>query len=234
MNVFQNKDKDPIHEDHDDINPTNHVRISRVFISGRPGSGKTNIVKNIIKEQYPPFNYIQVMVADEGTKEYDFAETITKVEDIMNYQLLPDHEKLCVIFEDCEFASMSKKTLAVIDKLCRYGCTHKGVMCIIICQNFYSCPPGLRRKMDIFYITRADKQTQALISKVLPITKKQFDYMCQMYLISKYDSLCIDLSHPRSMFRKNMFEDIKIEDIDRKIYDDDMNKLKAIVEMRKK
>lgn len=228
MQVFINKDKDDIREDDDTECLSNFKRGSRVLITGPPNFGKSNIVKNLIINQAPPFKYIQIFVADKNTKEYEFGEKISTIDEIMDYTKLNKDEKLLIVFEDVEFHSMKKKELEYIDKLCRFGCTHLGVSVIISCQNYFGCPISLRRKIDIFYLLKMDKQTSELISRTIPLNKTQFRTLCDMVFINRFDSMCIDSTHSTSTFRRNLNENISIGDINKKIEENELHRLRTI------
>lgn len=211
LHVYQNDDKDPIKEEHDLKCLCNHVRSNRLLISGPPSCGKSNLMKNILEFQNPPFDYVQCLVADKETKEYrKGVQVIDSVDDIMDYNTLEPYEKLCVIFEDCEFKSMSKKTIATIEKLCRYGSTHCGVFVAIICQDPFSAPVNIRRKISIFYIHKANQATMSLLSRQLSISKKKFECLCEEYLKDKHDSLCICLDGHPVVLRHNVFTPINL------------------------
>lgn len=211
VEIFDNCDKDPIHEPFDQACLGNHVRSSRILITGMPSCGKSNLVKNLISVQQPPFSLVQCVVADKETKEYKRGvEVVDDVDDLVDYTKIDPSEKLAVIFEDCEFKNMKKKTLEKIEKLCRYGSTHCGVSVYIICQDPFSCPANIRRKISIFYIHRANQATMSLMARQLSISKKKFEVLCEEYLSDKHDSLCVCMSGHPVILRHNIFQGIML------------------------
>lgn len=209
MQVFKNGDKDLIKEEYDMINLGNHIRSSVVFITGGLSSGKSNLVKNLIHCQNPPFFKVQCIVADKETKEYEKGcDVIDNVNDIIDYKKLLPNQKLAIIFEDCEFENMRKRDIDVCEHLCRTGASHYGVSVYILAQNFFSCPPKIRRKVNVFYIHRIDDATMSLLHRNLSISKNKFDVICEEYLKNKYDSICIDLTGHPVVLRSNIFNKI--------------------------
>jgi energy-coupling factor transporter ATP-binding protein EcfA2 len=210
LKVYTNGDKDPISEPHDLVNLANHPRSSRILISGNPGSGKSNIVKNILCAQSPEYDKCYLFHICKKTKEYEDlgCEIVTTAEELPNLDDITPNEKMVIIFEDVDYSSLKKNDIILLDKYLRYGCTHLGLTCIICCQNFYSLPVSMRRKIDIYYITRMDTATMSIICRNFSITKKRFILLTDEYLSNPYDSLCFcDNGHPVKI-RHNIFTPI--------------------------
>ena len=214
--IFSNADKDGIHEDHDLKNLANHVRSSRIILAGSPGCGKSNIIKNIIINQKPKFEEIYIFHIDSNTKEYETsgAKICTDVSELPDLDNIDPENKCLIIYEDLDFTSMKQKDITLLDKFLRYGCTHKGCMIIIACQDYYTVPVSMRRKCSITYIFKTDEATASLYRRNLSITKIMFEYLIEKYLSSKYASLCLDMSGHPVILRSNMFTPIDKKEIE--------------------
>lgn len=213
VHIFSNEDKDNIKEAHDLRNLANHVRSSRIILCGSPGCGKSNVVKNLITNQSPPFDEIYIYHIDTSTKEYDKinGKIVTSTDQLPSIQEL-DGRKILIIFEDCDFGSQSwsKKDLIYLDKYLRYACTHKGVSVYICCQDYFSVPVSFRRKINVYYLFKSDNATQVLMKRFLPVSKNIINELMEKYLEKDYSNICIDTTHPIP-FRHNIFDEIKLK-----------------------
>jgi GTPase SAR1 family protein len=212
LKVFTNADKDPIKEKHDLHNLANHPRSSRILISGPPSSGKSNIIKNLIVNQSPEFDSCYLFHIAKQTKEYeDLGCTIVEnADELPKLDEIDPSEKLIIIFEDVDYSSLKKNDIVILDKYLRYGASHLGITIIVACQNFYSLPAAMRRKVDIYYITRSDTATMDLMCRNFSLTKNKFNELIDKYLSEPYDNLCFcNNGHPVKI-RHNIFTPINL------------------------
>lgn len=213
LKVFTNADKDPIHEDHDLKNLANHIRSSRILLSGPPHSGKSNILKNLIINQSPEFDEIYLFCADPDTKEYEQLDVkMVSCTDELPRKFEPDVKNL-VIFEDLDYSGLTKKDISDLDRYLRVVASHKGVSIYMCCQNFWSLPAKMRRKVDVYYITRSDDATMSMLGRNFSIDKKKFRYLIDTYLSKNYDSLCFDSSGHPIKIRHNVFTPVNMDSL---------------------
>jgi hypothetical protein len=197
--VFPNKDKDGWIEKWDTNRDwLNFPWPSRILISANPGSGKTNMIKNILLKAKPFFNRIFLCHYDEDTEEYDDIECI-KLKDIPDAKgkLLKNSKKhkSALIIDDHEFQFMDNKSKKNLDRLLGYTSTHLGLTIIIATQNFFNLPTFVRRMSDVFILWKGSSDFDSLYSvgRKMGLSKEEFKSImnkCQC----KYDNIIIDLT----------------------------------------
>lgn len=230
--VYSNDDKDGIQEPQDLVNLANHVRSSRIILAGHPGCGKSNTIKNLIVNQSPPFDEIYIFHIDSDTREYDKlnAKIVMDVSELPTLADLDPETKTLIIYEDVDFTSMKNKDVVLLDKYLRYGATHKGCSVYISCQDYFTVPVSMRRKISITYIFKVDDATLSLYCRNLSITREMFELLIEKYLGERFDSICLDMSGHPVKLRHNVFEPIDIKEIAQEVK---QNKLMARILARK-
>lgn len=168
--VFENADKDHWQCNDDAKTNIGFRRGSRVMLCGGPNQGKSNICFNKITDSEPPYDLIYIYQASDRSKEYNSINYIrlTSIFDLPEQNEIPEDKKILVVFEDLD--TLSERELKVLDVWFRFSCSHLGVCCVLICQNFFSIPVKLRRKLDCWtlFLHGYDK----LCLKHIPIPKE--------------------------------------------------------------
>lgn len=237
MFVFENEDKDDWMRTENwrtKYNPNDpssilNIPISRMLILGLSGSGKTNLIKNIIAHQEPEYQKIIVVHHDPDTKEYrdleggdDFFLT-TEIPGLEMFKKDEDEEnedeniKYLVIFDDVYTKGLKKEDEKKFNKLITYVSTHKQAQVIISTQDYTTISPAIRRNINIFCLYKIhDRISQKLLTKKLglsttglykifsgrdPIIKKKHDFLM-------YDTLP---DAPLSKFRINGITPINMD-----------------------
>jgi len=205
-----NADKDGIKEPYDLRDPSNFVRGSRILICGRPGAGKTALIKNLIVHQMPMFDEILICHIDLSSREYeDLDGTMTSIDELPEPEDIDPEVKTLVILEDCDFDSYSKHDREKINKYMRYVCSHKGLSLIIACQDMFAVPSTYRKKVDMYILFRFDPLTLSMIARRCGLTKEEMHTIFNHYCKSQHDSITIDLTGHPAFIRHNLFHTIR-------------------------
>ncbi len=156
--VFNNKDKSPWNtlEDSKATYGINRGfrRGSKICVCGVPSSGKTNTIFNILtRDPEHPFDKIWVLQF-EGSEEYDslYCDKIHKYEELPTSNEIDKTQKQLFIFEDLD--EIPKQDKSILDRYMRFLSSHIGLSVILVVQNFCSLPISLRRKCDVFVISK--------------------------------------------------------------------------------
>jgi hypothetical protein len=205
--VLPNADKDDWREELDHNNLCNFRRSFKMLISGRPSSGKTNLIKSIIIHQEPAFDDILICHLDKNTKEYDDTDgKMIDVNELPEPEDIEPDNKLLVILEDADFDALGRREREKINKYLRYVCSHRGLSFIIACQDPFCVPPTYRKKIDIYILFRFDPTTISILAKKCESTKEEFKYLFDKHITGCHDNLCVDLTGSPYLIRKNIFE----------------------------
>ena len=167
----------------------------RCVLLGRPNSGKTTVMKNIILRCKPAYEEIWVVHCDSSdTKEFndmdvEMMDTIPSPEDIE-----PGVKRL-IILEDLEYNQMPKDQKRALDRLFGYTSTHKGCSVMLTAQDPYAVPAICRRCANLWVIWKMD-DTQALqtLGRRVGMSSKDFEHIFEKHCPGKKDSLWLDLT----------------------------------------
>lgn len=178
----------------------------RIIVSGKPNSGKTMCIKNIIVRQTAVFEKIIVVHNDyENTQEYTDLDDIEMVGTVPETEEFDGECKTLIVLDDLEFGAMSKTEKKNLDRLFGYVSTHLNCSCILTSQTFVRIPSIVRRCANFFILWRCDDKDQMnLLSRrtnvdVKGLMDKHFD--------NSYDSLWIDNTDKTPYkIRKNGYE----------------------------
>ncbi len=179
-------DKDFVESWDDRINPrtglTNRDPLDfpaswRMILCGKPGCGKTCMIKNIIlrtQQSKKPFERIYCLHQDSLAREYSDinAEILTELpyndfwmdypeeEDVGSgkpelqdeEEQEPERPKTLVIIDDICFKDLGKEQTMLLDRLCGFISTHCNVSLACLNQDFYAVNSIIRKCANIFCI----------------------------------------------------------------------------------
>lgn len=183
----------------------------RIVVSANPGSGKTNLIKNILIRAKPYYKKVFVWHYDPNSKEYEDmdVEMLTKIPNPTDQQF-SSKRKTCLIIDDQEFKYLSHEDLRKLDRLFGYTSTHKGLTIIVATQDFFNLPPVIRRMSDVFCIWKGSSDVESLyqIGRKMGISKKDFIKIMDECK-TKFDFICFDNTVGSTCpVRKNCVEEI--------------------------
>ena len=184
---------------------------SRICLIGPPSVGKSFICKHLLLHQKPMFKELYIIHGDSDcTKEYEDVEPTMMLNEFPPIEFFDGSQKTLVIIDDVEYSSMNKEQQGRMNKLVRYGSSHKNLTLYFTHQNFFSLPILVRKLCNVFVIwkPRALGELKMIANRVGMRAEELeciFDNICTDYR----DSLCIDLHYKTpALLRKNIWEPI--------------------------
>lgn len=209
--VMDNPDKTWHERWYKNRNLLNICHPSRICLLARPNSGKTNVIKNLLLRQHPPFEEVFVVHCDpESTQEYDDIDC-EMLSHIPEPEEWDETKKTCVILDDLEYKSMDKQQRRCLDRLFGYVSTHKNCSVYLTSQDPFVVPPIVRRCSSVFILWRSpDLDSLANLSRKSGLKSHDLKNIFKNLMHEKHDSLWIDLT-PGSPapLRKNGYEIIE-------------------------
>ena len=122
--------------------------------------------------------------------------------------------KTLVIIADVEYSSLSKEQQSRMNKLVRYGSSHKNLTLYFTHQNFFSLPILVRKLCNVFIIwkPRALGELKMITNRV-GMRADELEYIFDNICIDYRDSLCSDLHYKTPiLLRKNIWQPINVSD----------------------
>ena len=210
---ISNSDKG-FHESwHKGRNALNIPHPFRAVICGKPNSGKSTVIKNLLIRADPPYQEVFVIHCDpQHTKEYkDCGENIKMLGSIPAPEAWEGKVKTLVVLDDLEYKQMSKDQKRNLDRLVGYVSTHKNISICLTAQDCFNIPPIVRRCANLWILWRMeDLDSMARMATKTGLKASNlytiFDTICDGHR----DSLWIDTTD-RTPFpmRKNGFTPIE-------------------------
>jgi hypothetical protein len=194
--------------------PSNFPHPYRAVLLGKPNSGKTLIIHNLIMRAKPGFRRILVIHCDGGqTKEYDGLGCEISGS-IPSPESFNGEEKTLVILDDLCLKKMDKDQLQNLDRLFGYVSTHRNVSVILTSQDCFNVPSICRRCANVWMIYKtADSDSLQLIGKRAGMNKDVFRNVFQEIVKGHHDSLWIDTTDNTPYpLRLNGFELLRVKD----------------------
>lgn len=218
---FKNDDK-TFHESYyKGRSPANIPAPFVMTVTGRPNTGKSNTIKNIIaevqgsKNKKEHFDEIYVIHGAAGeTKEWNILDPTGIFEGIPSYNDFEIEPKKLLIFDDVDFSKITKDDLKKLSQIVRFGSTHFNLNCIFANQNFFKIPSVIRQNSNCFVIYRpTDRDELSTIGRRINLDKKKIKELFTEHLPHFRDSLFIDHKPgaPHTYY-KNLFIPLEIED----------------------
>jgi hypothetical protein len=167
----------------------------RVVLLGKPNSGKTTVMKNILIRAKPEFEEILIVHCDpQTTQEFDDIGG-EMVDHIPSPDELDPDVKRLVILEDLEYNNMDKIQKASLDRLYGYASTHKNTSVMMTAQDGFSIPAICRRCSNLWVIWRIDdSDSLKAIGRRVGMKSKEFEEIFKNYMPNPKDSLWVDMT----------------------------------------
>lgn len=216
---------------------------SRVLLSGPPGSGKRNVILNIISRIIPPPSVCHIVHQDPNTIEYDIIgewgipckiygptdfPTLKNLDDPWSDDEAPEADdgertggKLLdnqlVVVDEITADAMGKKGCHRFERLVNHGCTHRNTTLLCSIQSAVSLPASVRRGFNHFALWKQpDQMLNKMLAQRCSMRPEMLDDLFGL-LRDPHEFIWIDLdSGPDSpwRYRLGMMEPITIEPID--------------------
>ena len=198
------------------------------ILIGATGSGKSNILLNIIRVMGATFNYIRIFTQNKNEQLYEYLQS--KIEpplleiyeglDEMNTYLADCDKKLedaqyLFIFDDfCIFSDKEQKPIENLYVRGRKMAKKHGISLIYLTQSYYDVPKIIRKQASQLILKKINgkMETNSIIRDCssLEITKGQLQNMYNYCVKSKEDInnfMLIDKgADDKYRFRKNLTE----------------------------
>jgi ABC-type proline/glycine betaine transport system ATPase subunit len=162
----------------------------RACIVGKPNSGKTSVIKNILVRADPVFESCTVVHCDADTEEYaDIgAEVVTSIPSLDRF----DREtKNLLIIDDISFKNLDGEERQNLDRLFGYVSTHKNVSIMLTSQVFHSIPINIRLCTNVFIMWKSNDMRQMTeVADKVGVPKK--DLLVKLHGLTGRQSLWID------------------------------------------
>ena len=191
----------------------------RILIIGGSGSGKTNALLNLIKEQ-DDIDKIFLYAKYLSEPKYEFL--IKKREDVVikYYQNIDEYNpsrkrKILIVFDDMIADIMANKIFQAIVKKLFLRCTKVNISLVFITQSYFSVPKDVRLNSTHYLIMKINnrKELQNIaINHSADIDYNDFVRIYRECTRKPYSFLTIDTTLPASdplRFRKNLLPSYK-------------------------
>jgi len=203
--VFHNPDKLEFHEKPDLDNGFIGHPVC-VSLMGKPNSGKSSVILNLIINQKVPFDRIICCHYLAGvTKEYELIDCEMR-DDLIDVEDIDPEQKTLLIIEDMPVSELNKDERKKLNRICGCLSSHGNMSVYITSQNITDLDVSIRRMCQVFMIWNyTENSTRELIVRLLgSVDKKEIDYIFNNFK-SIHDFLVI-CRHCRPTLRKNIFE----------------------------
>ena len=162
---YHNPTYDPI------LQPLKHPNL-RMVICGASGSGKSNILLNILNLMENTFEKILIFTQDKNEQLYNYLEDNLSpdeleihegIETVMNYNFdnLPEKQHLIIFDDQC--IESEKKQQQICELFIRGRKMAKGAGCslIYLTQSYFQCPPIVRKQMTSLILRKINGKRDA-------------------------------------------------------------------------
>lgn len=217
--VLQNPDK----HFHEKWTPGRHVanlpHPFRIWMAGKPNSGKGLIAKNIINHANPSFERIVVLhCSKNGTTEWD--DTVMDpeedvIEGVPPLDYFDNTQKNLLIIDDFNLSNLDGASKLRIDRLLGFVSTHGNLSVIILHQDLLQSKVCQRRMCNIICLWKLpDIDSCAVLARKVGLKRKYFMEILKKFK-SPHDFLMIDLSNGSPMpLRVNLYHEVVLPDED--------------------
>lgn len=198
----------------------------RALITGSSGSGKTQLVFELIKRMKGTFNKIILCVKNKSEPLYEWlADTLTKdqleiyegaenVPDVDNYDIVNNPngpEQILAIFDDLV---LDKNQDNITQFFIRGRKISGGVSCCYLTQSYYKTPKIIRLNCNYLFIKKlsSERDLSLILSEIaLGVSKERLMQIYKMATDEKLNFLMVDVDAPsEKRFRINFLKIISI------------------------
>jgi hypothetical protein len=182
---------------------------ARICLCGPPSCGKSFYMKQMILHQRPMFQELYIIHGDaDCTKEFDDLDPTMMLREFPPIEFWDGEVKTLVIIDDVEFSNLSKEQSARLNKLLRYGSSHKNLTCFVSHQSFFDLPNLVRKLCNVFILWKPRSVMELkIIANRVGYTAKEIEYIFENICNKYRDSLCIDLTaNSPAELRKNLWQ----------------------------
>jgi len=194
---------------------------SRVLALGGVGRGKTNTLKLMFLEHQKsknPFKEL-IVVSPTTSSEWDDAQPTMVISDLPPPEIFNPDKKTLLVIDDWEAEGINTAQKRLLSTLFRYVSSHCNVSIYLSFQTFMDCPPIARKCATSFVLWDCPSRLErSLICNRVGLPKGTLDYLFKEIASGPYDNITVDRSVGTPAFlRKNLYEKIDEEDINRKM-----------------
>ena len=204
--------------------------------SGGSGSGKTNALLNLIKEQddidkiylyakdlsEPKYEFLIKKREDAGIKHFNDTEAFIECSNTMDdvYENIDNYNpsrkrKILIVFDDMIADIMTNKKFQAIIKELFIRCRKLNISLVFITQSYFSVPKDVRLNSTHYLIMKINNKRELqniAINHSADIDYKDFVKIYRECTKKPYSFLLIDTMLPASdslRLRKNLFQSYK-------------------------
>jgi hypothetical protein len=182
---------------------------SRILLAGRPDSGKSTVIKNILLHAKPLYERLIVVCCTKETKDYDLLEPHLVLDKLPSIESFDRKRKNCLILDDYKPKTTYEK--AQMDRFFGYVSTHCNTTVMYATQDIFSLfSPVIRRMSNVFILWKNFDESQLkMIATRIGMPYESIVEIMEDLDFGDKDSLTIDLTHNTpAKLRKNLFQPI--------------------------
>ena len=167
----------------------------RCILSGPPGSGKTNVILNLLVKNEPYFKEVIVIHCDaEYTTEYDDVSA-RMLSDIPSPKEFDCKLKSFVIIDDIDYLRLPKEQKTNLNRLFGYVSTHKNISVCLTAQDIFNIPCGVRRCSDVWILWQMnDLDAVSKLGRKINYTASQIKELFDKYIHDAHDYIMFDMT----------------------------------------
>lgn len=170
----------------------------RVILCGNPGSGKSNMIKNLILRADPPYEKIYLLHPDEDSCEYDDigSENIERLSEVPKITFCDPKVKNLLIVDDIELKNLKKDAKGRLDRLCGYSSSHRNLSVFMTSQDTFNIPPSIRRNGSFFCLWKNQPDISALaqVASRSGLNSQKLFNIFENHMENNRDCLMIDMT----------------------------------------
>jgi hypothetical protein len=136
-------------------NPAHRPHPFRLLALGRPGRGKTNMIKNVFlthQGSSKKFKKLYIVCCDLDSREWSDCDPTEIMSELPCPSEFDGSEKTMIVLDDLELTKASTEEIRKLATLMRYTSTHRNVSIALGYQSFFDTPPMARKCANVFLI----------------------------------------------------------------------------------
>ena len=195
-------------------NIANFPNPTRFVLIGPPGRGKTNIVKNLIMQQNPPFDRVYLVHPDVNIgNEYLDMDLTDQWDDFPPLDFWEEGDKFvktALIIDDYEYSKMSKEALRNLATLFRFISSHRQITIYLCHQSFIDIPIIVKKVADVYIIWKPRSYMEInIIENRTGLKKNTLKELFKTIATGFRDFIVVDnTENSPAKLRLNLFEPI--------------------------